>query len=114
MKIFGVSQSSGIERQLRIERGIEGVVLTITDTAGQHERGWISVPAESLLTAIIEPGVGGTTVVGLRQPNTAKTTLNVEVRRNEVQLAMHPGDQADIAVGLDDLQDALEGVINRS
>jgi hypothetical protein len=40
-------------------------------------------------------------------------TLDVEVRRNEVWLSVHPGDAADIAVGLDDLQDALEGVINR-
>ena len=28
MKIHGVSQSSGVERQLKIERGIDGVVLT--------------------------------------------------------------------------------------
>ena len=40
-------------------------------------------------------------------------TLDVEVRRNEVLLSVHPADAADIAVGLDDLQDALEGVINR-
>jgi hypothetical protein len=40
-------------------------------------------------------------------------SLDIEVRRNEVLLTVRPGDTADIAVGLDDLQDALEGVINR-
>ena len=48
------------------------------------------------------------------RPKGEKTTLNVEVRRNEVWLSIHPGDAADIAVELDDLQDALEGVINRA
>ena len=33
MKIYGVSQSSGVERHLRVERGIDGVVLTLTDAA---------------------------------------------------------------------------------
>jgi hypothetical protein len=113
MKIYGVSQVSGVERQLKIERGIDGVVLTVTDSDGSHERGWISVPAENLLSAIIDPPPGGSTIEGFRQARGDKMTLDVEVRRNEVQLALHPADGADIAVGLDDLQDALEGVINR-
>jgi hypothetical protein len=41
--------------------------------------------------------------------------LDVEVRRNEVQLrASHgAGEGADVSVGLDDIQDALEKVMNR-
>lgn len=114
MKIFGVSQSTGVERQLKIERGIEGVVLTITDTVGLHERGWIGVSADHLIAAITDPSAGGTTIEGIRQPRGERMTLDIEVRRNEVQLSLHPADAADIAVGLDDLQDALEGVINRT
>ena len=59
MKIYGVSQSSGVERQLRIERGIDSVVLTLTDTVGLFERGWISVPGKHLVAAIMEPSPGG-------------------------------------------------------
>ena len=114
MKIFGVSQSSGVERQLKIERGIDGVVLTLTDTVGLFERGWIKVPGEHLVTAITEPSPGGSTIEGILQPKGGRMTLDVEVRRNEVWLSVHPGDGADIAVGYDDLQDALEGVINRT
>src|ERR1022692_308177 len=111
MKIFGVSQTSGVERQLKIERGIDGVVLTLTDSVGARERGWISVPGDSLVAALMDPSAGGATIEGIRQPRGDKMTLDIEVRRNEVWLSVHPGDAADIAVGLDDLQDALEGVI---
>ena len=113
MKIFGISQTSGAERQLRIERAIDGIILTITDTAGQFERGWINVPSDNLLNAIMNPPPGGATIEGIRQPKGDRMTLDIEVRRNEVQLSLHPADQADIAVGLDDLQDALEGIVNR-
>ena len=34
MTIYGLSQSSGVERRLKVERGGEGIVLTITDHAG--------------------------------------------------------------------------------
>ena len=113
MKIYGVSQSSGVERQLRVERGIDGIVLTLTDSVGSFERGWIKVPGEHILAAIMTPPAGGSTIEGILQPRGGRMTLDVEVRRNEVWLSIHPGDAADIAVGLDDLQDALEGVINR-
>ena len=113
MKIFGVSQTSGVERQLKIERGIDGVVLTLTDSVGARERGWISVSSDNLVAALMDPSAGGATIEGIRQPRGDKMTLDIEVRRNEVLLSVHPGDAADIAVGLDDLQDALEGVINR-
>jgi hypothetical protein len=114
MKIYGVSQSSGVERQLKIERGIDCVVLTLTDTVGLFERGWIKVPGDNLVNAIMNPPTGGSTIEGILQPRVGRTTLDVEVRRNEVWLSVHPGDAADIAVGLDDLQDALEGVISRA
>ena len=114
MKIHGVSQSSGVERQLKIEKGIDGVVLTLTDTVGLFERGWIKVPGDNLVDAIMNPPAGGSTIEGILQPRGGPMTLDIEVRRNEVWLSVHPGDAADIAVGLDDLQDALEGVISRA
>lgn len=114
MKIHGVSQSSGTERQLTIERGIEGIVLTILNHAIRKECGRIIVPGDSLVGAIMEPRQGGTAIDGLPQPQSPKLILDVEVKRNEVLLAVRPGDTADIAVGLDDLQDALEGVISRA
>jgi hypothetical protein len=42
--------------------------------------------------------------------------LGVEVRRNEVWLSARPatGAATDVAVGLDDFQDALEGAIGQA
>jgi hypothetical protein len=116
MKIYGVSQSSGVERQLRVERGIEGVVLTIIDNVGKRERERISVQGDNLVAAILDPSIGGSMVEGLPSPNGKKMQMEVEVRRNEVWLKMSSdsGDGSDIAVGFDDLQDALEGVISRT
>lgn len=116
MTIYGVSQSSGVERRLKVERGGEGVVLTITDHVGDKERERILVKADDLLTAITTPAAGGTTVEGIAPPHGPKIALDISVRRNEVQLTSHPtsGEGADVAVGLDDFQDALEGVISRS
>lgn len=109
MKIYGVSQSSGIERQLTIERGIEGVVLTVNDHVGGKEQGRIFVLGDSLVAAIMQPPPGGLTIEGIVQPQQAKMSLDVQVRGNDVLMTVHPG--SDVAVGLDDLQDALEGVI---
>jgi hypothetical protein len=70
---------------------------------------------DDLLAAITEAQAGGTTIEGIAPPNGPKILLNVDVRRNEVLLKTTPGsgDGADVAVGLDDFQDALEGVISR-
>ena|ERR1019366_2788700 len=114
MKIHGVSPSSGTERQLMIERGIDGVVLTIMNELIRKECGRIIVRGEALVGAIMEPHEGGTAIEGLPQAQSPKLTLDIEVKRNEVVLNVRPGNTADIAVGLDDLQDALEGVISRS
>jgi hypothetical protein len=100
---------------LTVERGDEGVVLTLTDHVGSQERGRICVPADDLLSALTDPPGGGSTVDGFVPPHGAKRQLHLEVRRNEVLLrgfgAAVMG--ADVAVGLDDFQDALEGVITR-
>jgi hypothetical protein len=115
MTIYGVSQSSGVERQLKVDKGIQGVVLTIVDHAGKKERERISVPTDDLVAAITDAPPGGRTLEGVAPPQGGKMLLDVEVRRNEVWLRVRAeaGEGADVAVGFDDLQDALEGVISR-
>jgi len=115
MKIFGVSQSSGVERRLYIERGLDGIVLIINDHDGNKERERIRVPVDELLSSITEPVPGGSTVEGVSPTHGWTMLLQVEVRRNEVWLKAQPtaGEGADVAVGLDDLQDALEVAMNR-
>jgi hypothetical protein len=115
MTIYGVSQSSGVERRLLVERGGQGVVLTITDHVGGKERARILVQADNLLATIMDPPSGGSTVEGIAPPHGANMLLDVEVRRNEVLLRVRAGsgEGADVAVGLDDFQDALEGAIVR-
>ncbi len=116
MAIYGVSQTTGVERRLTIEQGGEGVVLTIVDHATDKEQQRILVQADDLIAAITDPPAGGTSIDGIAPPHGMKMQLEIEVRRNEILLKMHAGSDAgaDIAVGLDDFQDALEGVMKRS
>src|SRR4051812_44198405 len=113
MKIYGISQSTGVERRLYIEKGGEGIVLTLSDHVGNVERERIMVPPDSLLATVVDRAPGGVTIEGTAPPHGAKKLLEVEVRRNEVLLTLRaesePG--ADVAVGFDDFQDALEKAI---
>jgi hypothetical protein len=115
MTIYGMSQSSGVERRLRVEMGSDGVVLIISDHDGNKERTRILVPADALLAVITDPPADGVMVTGVSPPQGPAMQLTVAVRRNEVQLRVSraSGEGADVAVGLDDFQDALEGVISR-
>jgi hypothetical protein len=115
MTIYGVSQSSGVERRLEIEYVGHGIVLLIRDHKGSVERGRILIETDALLTALTDAPPGGSTVEGVAPPMGPKMLLDVEVRRNEVQLRARDGSaaEADVAVGLDDFQDALEKVIKR-
>ena len=49
MRIYGISQSSGVERRLHIEKGTEGLVLIISDHEGNVERARITVQPDSLM-----------------------------------------------------------------
>jgi hypothetical protein len=73
------------------------------------------VSADDLLPTITEPAPGGSTVEGVSPTHRRKMLLQLEVRRNEVWLEVGPasGEGTDVAVGLDDFQDALEGAISR-
>jgi len=115
MTIYGISQSSGVERRLHVERGATGVVFILSDHVGNKERHRVLVPIDNLLAAFTDPPAGGSAVEGIAPPFGPALRLNVEVRGNEVLLKVSGGPlpETDVAVGLDDLQDALEGVINR-
>lgn len=113
MVIYGLSQTSGEERRLGVEKAGGDVSLVIYELAEDTERDRIMVPSEQLLDAIITKPEGGL-VIDAADPELGVRKLDVEVRRNEVQLKLQGGGQGDcdIAVGLDDLQDALEGVMD--
>jgi len=115
MTIYGISQSSGVERRLRVEMGAQGVVLVISDHVGNKERTRVLVPTDDLLAALTDPPAGGSTIDGISPPHGPKLPLAVEVRRNEVLLCVDGAEKGtDVAVGLDDLQDALESIINQA
>ena len=108
MTIYGVSQTSGVERRLEVAGAGEGVSLGIYDHAGGEERDRIVVPAADLMTAVTERPEAGSTIEG--EAAGARRRLDIQVRYNEVQLRTHGEGQSewDVAVGLDDFQDALE------
>jgi hypothetical protein len=117
MKLFGVSQSSGVERRLYVERGADGIVLLIKDHDKDRELERILVSADDLLPTITSPSPGGSTVEGASPAHGWKMVLTVEVRRNEVWLSARPETSAtatDVAVGLDDFQDALSGALGQT
>ncbi len=116
MTIYGVSGSTGVERRLEIAQGGEGVVLTVTDHATNKEEQCILVQVDDVISAVTESRAGGTSIEGIAPPHGAKMRLDIEVRRNEILLKMQGGSNAetDIAVGLDDFQDALEQVVKRA
>ena len=67
---------------MAVERGGEGVVLTLTDHVGGVERERIMVQPEGLLAAVMDRTPGGCTVEGTSPPHGAKRLLDVEVRGN--------------------------------
>jgi len=113
IKIYGVSQSSGLERRLYIEQAGDSVVLMISDHVGNVERERILVKTDGLLATVTDRPPGGVTIEGRFPPNGAKKLLDVEIRRNEVLLKVRVEAESvwDVAVGLDDFQDALEKAI---
>ena len=112
MVIFGLSQTSGIERQLKLDRAGTGILLTISDHIGTIERERILVQIEDIMSALVA-APGQTTVIDGESPTYgAKKHLDFEIHRNEVWLRSHDGtsEGCDLAVGLDDFQDALEKI----
>jgi hypothetical protein len=101
MTIDGVSQSTGAERLVEIETEGSGVRVVIRE--GDTELARVLLPADPLMSVLTDRPDGLQAVVGEE-----KRVLEIEIRRNEVLLAVGT---ADAAVGLDDLTDALASAI---
>lgn len=89
-------------------------MLTITDHVAGKEQGRLFVRGDEFADALMEPVSGGSTIKGIIREQGERMLLGIDVRRNEVLLVIRSEaeDVGDVAVGLDDLPDALEGVIN--
>jgi hypothetical protein len=110
LTIHGLSQSTGAERTLSLGQSAGAVLLHARDTTGADGLPRVAVPLAGLLGALADRPAGGTAVGGESPGDGSKAWLDVEVRRNEVLLRTRAeaGSGWDIAVGLDDFQDALE------
>ncbi len=113
MAIDGVSQSTGVERVLEVARADTGVLFVIRDRVGNVERERIILQADDLLAILEDRGVGRRTLTGRSAKPDEPRQLDVEVGRNEILLWTHESSngEGDVAVGLDDFQDALEPLI---
>ena len=98
MMIDGISQTTGIERVVEIGAAESGVQLAIRDRKLGSELARVIVPAEELMAVLTEQPKGVQRL----------STLEIEVRRNEVWLTLGG---PDAAVGLDDLLDAVAGAL---
>ncbi len=101
MVIDAVSQSTGSERTVAVEPAPAGVTLAIREKDAELAR--VEVPTDKFLTVLTERPAGPQAVAAVDTK-----VLEVEVRRNEVLLAVG---KADAAVGLDDLMDALAAAL---
>jgi arginine repressor len=110
MTIYGLSQRCGLERTLEVERTAAGVLLHTRDEEDHAHLDRIVVKAAPLLAALIDRPAEQTTVVGVVADREASKRLDFTVQGNEVLLRVRTGagNAWDIAVGLDDFQDALE------
>ena len=103
MLIDGVSQTTGIERVVEVEAAAGGVRVVIRDRVLGAELAGVAIPAAGLMTVLTDLPAGVQSLAGLDG-----RALAVEVRRNEVWLAIGG---PDAAVGLDDLTDAVAAAI---
>ena len=108
MKVFGVSQTSGVERRLSVERAWTERSPSPTRPAAGSGRGSV-VPLDDLLATVTDPTPGGSTVLGVSPSHNTAMRLGVENRRNEVWIEVRGGcgegpdaaAVADVAVGFE-------------
>ncbi len=115
MLIYGLSQTSGIERTLDVQRTEAGVRLQARDAkGGGGDRDIIVVSPDALVSALIDRPAELTTLEGESADREPRQRLDVAVRGNEVTLAVRTetGHGWDIAVGFDDFQDALGSALD--
>src|SRR5438067_13073968 len=110
MTIYGLSQTSGVERTLDVDKTAAGVLLHSRDGESFGDLDRIVVPSEPLLAALIDRPADRSTIRSASAGGEARKLLDITVRGNEVLLWVRTetGGAWDIAVGFDDFQDALE------
>ena len=97
MTIDGVSQSTGAERLVEVTAAEAGIRLVIRDKK-KSELAQAELPVGTILTTLTEKPSG----------KQALGSLQIEVRRNEVLLAVG---SSDAAVGLDDMLHAISAAL---
>jgi hypothetical protein len=112
MTIYGLSQTTGIERTLEVDATSAGIRLHSRDEDGSPDVDNIVVASEPLLAALMDRPAQRTTIPSVSAAGEASQSLDMTVRGNEVMLWVRTesGNSWDIAVGFDDFQDALEEV----
>ena len=110
MTIYGLSQTTGVERTLVVEKTAAGFLLHSRDEESYDDRDRIVVPSDLLLAALIDRPAERSTIRSASANGEARKLLDITVRGNEVQLWVRTetGNDWEIAVGFDDFQDALE------
>jgi hypothetical protein len=110
MTIYGLAPTTGAERTLDVEPTAAGVRLHARDGESYRNSDTIVVPADALLTALIDRPTERTTIRSVSADGEARKLLDITVRGNEVVLWVRTetGNAWDIAVGFDDFQDAME------
>ncbi len=103
--IEAVSQSCGAERRVEVVPAPEGIRVVIRHGRGGNVLSFVIVPADDLMTVLSEQPSGPQAIPG--NVGGVARKLEIEVRRNEVWLAVGG---IDAAVGLDDLMDALAAI----
>ena len=104
MTIEGVSPTNGIERRVEVTHTDDRVRLAISDRKLRSVLATATVTADGLMAVLTEQPKGPQAVEGV---GSAKG-LTIEIRRNEVLLEVGV---VDVAVGLDDLMDALAAAL---
>ena len=110
MTIYGLSQTTGVERTLLVEKTGAGFLLHSRDEESYSDLDRIVVPPDLLLAALIDRPAERSTIRSASANGEARKLLDITVRGNEVQLWVRTetGNDWEIAVGFDDFQDALE------
>ncbi len=110
MTIYGLSQTTGAERILDVAKAAGGLLLHSRDPESHRDIDTIVVAADALLAVVMDPPADRTTIRGVEAAGEASRRLDITVRGNEVLLRVQTetGNAWDVAVGLDDFQDALE------
>lgn len=101
--IDGISQTTGIERIVEVSAAEGGVRVVIRDRKLATELASVVAPADWLMNVLADSPEGPQVLAGA-----TGDALSVEVRRNEVWLAVGV---PDAAVGLDDLTDAVAAAV---